>query len=336
MHERPLRLKQHLGRRVRLIIFYDVPTAVDEGRSIIWTGAMEFSARMEEELKCPACRRLYVRPVQLPGCWHSLCYDCAAARIQTVSAGSLSPSASSLSSLVGAGRRSSSTCGRGDDAASVMTSATDSSSEHDSSDGLSVVSESDSGVVAGSGRPLSSLGSTSAVADHSGRSTQTIIGCPACSRVVVVDGGVASLPPTRALDSIVERYREARGLQLDCQLCPTDTSSSSESVVARLATRICSDCELCICDVCVHSDPDDGADHEVTSLVDGRRQLQVRRMASDARCSDHHNESRSLYCLVCRATVCCVCAREGRHVGHHTQPMGAMCKAQKVLSPTLY
>jgi len=289
---------------------------------------MEFSARMEDELKCPACRHLYVRPVQLPGCWHSLCYDCAAARVQTVSAGSVSPSASSLSSLVGAGRRASSTCGR-DDAASVMTSATDSSSEHDSSDGLSVVSESDSGVVAGPGRPLSCLGSTTAVSDQTGHSTQTIIGCPACSRVVVLDGGLASLPPTRALASIVERYREARGLAVDCQLCST---SSSESGTSGSATRMCSECELYICDECAHPDPDDGANHELATLADGRRELQSRRKASDARCVDHHNECRSLYCLVCRATVCCVCTRDGRHVGHHNQPMGAMCKAQKVRS----
>lgn len=275
---------------------------------------MEFSARMEEELKCPACRRLYVRPVQLTGCWHSLCHGCAVARVQTVSAGSVSPSASSLSSLVGAGRRTSSTSGR-DDAVSVVT---DSSSEPDSSDGLSVVSESDSGVVAGSGRPLSCLGgSTTAV---SGPSTQLIIGCPACSRVVVVDSGVSSLPPTHALDSIVQRYRETRGVPVDCQLCSTSNP----------ATRMCSDCELYICDTCDHVDPDDGSNHQLTSVAEGRRELETRRKTSDARCADHYNESRSLYCLVCRATVCCVCTRDGRHVGHHSQPMGAMCKAQKV------
>jgi len=304
---------------------------------------MEISARMEEDLKCPACRRLYVRPVQLPGCWHSLCHGCAVARIQTVSAGSVSPSASSLTSLVGAGRRTSSTCGR-DDAASLMT-ATDSSSEHDSSDAISVVSESDSGFgAAGSSRLLSCLGtsSTSAVvADQTGSATQTVIGCPACSRVVVVDGGVAALPPTRALDSIVERYREARGLPVDCQLCPANQSSSESSSGSGQpapATRICADCELYVCDACVHPDDDATSQHrhELTPLADGRREMQARRTASDARCADHHNESRSLYCLVCRATVCCVCVRDGRHVGHHTQPMGAMCKAQKVYELTLF
>jgi len=288
---------------------------------------MEFSARMEEELKCPACRRLCVRPVQLPGCWHSLCYDCAGARLQTVSAGSVSsPSASSLSSLVS--RRASSTCGGArDDSASV----TDSSSEHDSSDGLSVVSESDSGVVSGSsGRPLSCLvGSTTTggvIEPGGGPSrTQTIIGCPACSRVVVVEGGLASLPPTRALDSIVERYREARGLPVECQIHPTSSTNSPPA-----ATRLCTDCELYICDTCVHPPESSSSEHLLTSLADGRQAVQAKRRASDARCIDHHSESRSLYCLVCRATVCCVCTRDGRHVGHHTQPMGAMCKAQKV------
>jgi len=316
-----------------VVIFSDTASEVVEDRGI-GSVEMEFSARMEEELKCPACRRLYVRPVQLPGCWHSLCFDCATARLQTVSAGSVSsPSASSLSSLVSACRRASSTCGGRDDAASVTT---DSSSEHDSSDGLSVVSESDSGVVSGSGRPLSCLGSTTAVVDQAGPSTQTIIGCPSCSRVVVVDGGLASLPPTRALDSIVDRYREARGLPLDCQIHPPAaatagaSTSSAESDTSSRATRLCVDCELYVCDSCVHPDAEDAADHQLTSLVDGRQAMQVRRRESDARCADHHNESRSLYCLVCRATVCCVCTRDGRHVGHHTQPMSAMCKAQKV------
>lgn len=273
---------------------------------------------MEDELKCPACRRLYFRPVQLPGCWHSLCRDCAVARVQTVSAGSVSPSASSLSSLVGAGRRTSSTCGREDAASTVIS---DSSSEHDSSDGLSVVSESDSGVVAGLVRPLSRLGSNTTVADQAAHSMQTIIGCPACSRVAVLDGGVDSLPPTRALDSIVERYREARAVAVECQLCP------AASLVP--ATRLCSACELHLCDNCVHPDSDEPK-HELLSLADGRRELQTLRRSSDARCGDHHNEWRSLYCLVCRATVCSVCTRDGRHAGHHTQPMGAMCKAQKV------
>lgn len=274
---------------------------------------------MEDELKCPACRRLYVRPVQLPGCWHSLCRGCAVSRVQTVSAGMVSPSASSLSSLVVGGRRSS----LRDDSASVVT--TDSSSEHDSSDALSVVSESDSGFVTGSCRPPSCLGASSAAE----QTAQTVIACPACSRVVAVD--VATLPPTGALDSIVERYREARGLTLDCQLCCGGDPGSADSGGPTPATRMCADCELYLCDGCSHpAVDDDAADHRLTSIPDGRRAIRTRRRAADSKCADHLNESRSLYCLVCRATVCCVCARDGRHVGHHTQPMGAMCKAQKV------
>ena len=110
---------------------------------------------------------------------------------------------------------------------------------------------------------------------------------------------------------------------------------------------MCVECELCVCDDCARAegahdgcgDVDQDHRHELTTLVDGRRQVHVRRRGTTtppvARCADHQNEARSLYCLVCRATVCCVCTTDGRHVGHHTQPMGAMCKAQKVATDLL-
>jgi len=235
---------------------------------------------MEDELRCPACRHLYVRPVQLPGCWHSLCRGCALARVQlgpSSAAAAVSPSSSSLTSLLVDRRRASSVRG-GDDAASVVTATTDSGSEPDcsssaSSDALSVVSESDSGVVttaaaaASSSRPPSSLDPAAAAAAAAAAET-VVIACPACSRVVAVDGGVAALPPTRALDAIVSRYRDARGggapAAVDCD--------SAAGTCRSPATRMCVDCELYLCDACQHSDQ---PTHLLTDLVDAQRQLQV-------------------------------------------------------------
>jgi len=64
-------------------------------------------------------------------------------------------------------------------------------------------------------------------------------------------------------------------------------------------------------------------------------------------CVIHSDEALSLYCVDCRAAVCCLCAdvtatrddvvgtcadvtTSGRHSSHHTKPLGAMSKHHKV------
>jgi tripartite motif-containing protein 9/67 len=362
---------------------------------------METSSRMEDELRCPACRRLYVNPVQLPGCWHHLCYCCAVARIQPASSVSgsvasglsssglpLIPALSSLSNGLSHPRLASSvSCQRVDDVcvkSSPSSSGSESCNGDADSDGLSVVSETDSGVIvvgnsstisAGTGsRPGSCVGtpipgsssstslgkSTSSLSlqsnsssgsssnSHHSSSSQSsayVIVCPTCSRVAPVDSNLASLPRPRALETIVDRFREARSLSVDCQICVSGASSGPSSPVQQQqqqqqqssqpnpASRVCEPCELYFCDSCSHPEGGPyGADRHrvIGDVAEGRRAVQARHRDVDGRCVSHRDEQRSLYCLVCRATVCCVCVQQGRHAGHQTQPMGAMCRAQKV------
>ena len=132
-----------------------------------------FSTRMEEELKCPACRRLYTNPVTLPSCSHSVCLNCAL-RLQTpCPSGGLSAASLSAASLSSGGVRAA----RPDDVESIASSSysspgrpgdpdsglggssmriaspSDAGSElgYADSDGMSVVSETDSGVMCSGG-----------------------------------------------------------------------------------------------------------------------------------------------------------------------------------------
>jgi len=56
------------------------------------------------------------------------------------------------------------------------------------------------------------------------------ISCPVCMRIGLVDeqrGGAASLARTRALENIVETYRERHQLDVDCQMCTVDKADAS-------------------------------------------------------------------------------------------------------------
>lgn len=332
---------------------------------------------MEEELKCPVCRRLFVNPVQLPVCWHHLCYSCAAARLQPASSVSMLQSMTSLSSagygITGSRSRlaTSVSCQRVDTTSGFESGVTvvaggmivkspssgsngngsDASSDRDS-DVASVVSETDSGVVVvgvggaialtGSGirsgdtqspcisASMSSLSlqsdTGSVTSSSSSPAASYVISCPTCSRLVPVDsGGVKSLARPRALEVIVDRYREARGLPIICQLCAPGQGQGQDQG-PNGATRFCEQCELYLCDSCVH------AEHKTTAgnLVEMRRLMDTCLREADSRCVEHQDELRSLYCLICRATICSICQQQGRHFGHQAQPMGAMSRAQKV------
>ena len=96
---------------------------------------------MEEELKCPSCLQLVTAPVLLP-CFHSMCLHCALANQQTVAMATLpvhhAPNSNSVSELSELGS---------------------SSTDCNDSDQLSILSETDSGVVV-STRPSSYVGTS--------------------------------------------------------------------------------------------------------------------------------------------------------------------------------
>lgn len=259
---------------------------------------MEFSARMEEELKCPACRRFFTNPVTLPACRHSLCLNCAL-RLQSTLPGS------NPAPRTGA----------------------PSEENYPDSDVVSMVSETDSGVVCPGSRPDSVVVVVPAAGLHLHGAAQFSITCPVCARQTHVDDrGAAMLTRTRALENIVDRYRESRSIPVDCQLCPPEERPQQ-------AVQVCEQCEVFYCDACLESyHPTRGtlAKHRVVGVADGRTNLQARRKAVESKCSDHPDESLSLYCLTCKLTTCCVCSQDERHFKHQLHPMGAMCKVQKV------
>lgn len=261
---------------------------------------MEFSARMEEELKCPACRRLYTNPVLLPQCRHSLCLNCAV-RLQAVQQ-STSPGSNPARSAV------------------VV------EESYPDSDEMSMVSETDSGVVCSS-RPDSCIGTPSIANLYLQAGMQFSITCPVCARTTVTDDrGATMLAKTRALETIVEKYRDGKQLPVDCQLCPNEDPP-------RPAVQVCEQCEVFYCEACLESyHPARGAlaRHKLLGIIEGRTNLQTKHRIAESKCAEHPDESLSMYCVLCKLTICCVCSQEGRHFKHQVQPMGAMCKIQKV------
>ena len=294
---------------------------------------MEFHARMEEELKCPACRRLYTNPVQLPGCLHSLCLNCAV-RLQMPQP---MPPIASLAILQQAcspaGRSMTSPVGASGEEVSIMSDAS-----YPDSDEISMVSETDSGVVCSSSRPESYIGGCNqSIANiylhvNSGTFPQIGITCPVCTRTAIVDErGAMALPKTKALANIVDRYRDGKQLPVGCQLCPSGSGVSAEADVVRPAVQMCEQCEVFYCESCLESyHPSDGslAKHKLYGVAEGKAALQAQ--TAEVKCCEHPEERLSMYCVLCKMAVCCVCVEDGRHINHHVQPLGAMCKTQKV------
>jgi len=203
---------------------------------------MEFTSRIEEELKCPHCRRLYVHAVLLP-CTHSLCLVCAHALSvrgrHVTPTGSSSPQITHIPSLTPLY-----TVELIDDGgAHTVTSHPDRSvgdcdvtgSAGDVEDKTSVASETDSGVDSTNSRPNSYIGTPSignlsiqsTGSQEAGSSlTGVAVACPGCRCPVYIGddehgggGGPRALPRLIALDAIVERYREQKHQQLLCQIC---------------------------------------------------------------------------------------------------------------------
>lgn len=261
---------------------------------------------MENELKCPKCKKLFTYPVLL-NCCHSLCFACA----QSLQARAL---------------KSSDT----EDAPSIHSGTSSSSgTEVDLSDldKLSLISETDSGVVCNS-RPNSYVGTPSiGNLSYPGfvNSLCWKVSCPVCQRITSLDEqGANSLPKNRALENIVEKYGENKEINIYCQMCEKDCNT---------ATTMCEQCQVFYCDPCrtiCHPDRGPLAEHKLVSPEEGKAVLKARNNGKEAKCSDHIDENLSMYCLMCKCTVCYLCVQDGRHINHEVQALGAMCKAQKV------
>ncbi|KDR08343.1 Tripartite motif-containing protein 9 [Zootermopsis nevadensis] len=261
---------------------------------------------MEEELRCPVCKQLFNNPVLLP-CYHALCLNCAVHLQQPASQHPPPTQAVELASE---------------------------SADYQEVDKLSILSETDSGVVCNS-RPNSYVGTPNiqGILFPPLASSALSLACPVCHKVVYFDeNGAHNLPKYRAMQSIVDKYGETRNLTLKCQLCETDPAED--------ATVMCEQCEVLYCDACrenCHPSRGPLAKHTLLEPLQGRAALRNKTKTKDVQCSEHEDEALSMYCMVCKVPVCPLCLHDTRHTSHDVQAINSMCKAQKVrCSTTLY
>ncbi|XP_029643097.1 E3 ubiquitin-protein ligase TRIM9-like [Octopus sinensis] len=276
---------------------------------------------MEEELKCPVCSRYFCNPVLLP-CFHSLCMVCAV-QIQEL----LPPFGQQSGGNCG-NSNSNSTVGVLDEAGAVSVG-----SEQDlpDIDKLSIVSETDSGVICNS-RPNSYIGSLGFGNIFSQASSGTLfsIRCPVCKKIIYLDEhGVQALPKSSILESIIEKFGCGSEEQttedsdlIKCQLCEQDSND---------AACMCEQCEVFYCDSCrerCHPFRGPLAKHKLVSPCQGQMLLKKNK-TKESKCQEHVDEQLSMFCQLCKVPVCYVCAQEGRHINHDVQALGVMCKTQK-------
>ncbi|XP_012274270.1 E3 ubiquitin-protein ligase TRIM9 [Orussus abietinus] len=244
---------------------------------------------MEDELRCPACKSLLSEPVLLP-CWHALCLACAV---------NLQAPPDPLPD-----------------------SAPSSDQEADK---LSILSETDSGVVCGSGsRPGSYVGTPANGTSPPSGGTLYLC-CPVCRKNVFFDeGGAYNLPKYRAMRRIVDKYRETRSAHPLCQMCETEPGE---------ATVACDQCEIRYCDACREScHPNRGplASHNLGPPGPGSQRGAGPEPSCACACPDHGGETLGLYCAPCKLAACSLCVRD-RHAAHPRDvlPLAAACKTQK-------
>ncbi|PBC29951.1 Tripartite motif-containing protein [Apis cerana cerana] len=259
---------------------------------------------MEDELRCPCCKELFVEPVLLP-CWHALCLACAV----NLQAPPDSPPESTTDSSNAPG-------------------------SDQEADKLSILSETDSGVVCSSTSTSSRPGSYVGTPGNGGfpPSGGTLcLSCPVCQKTVYFDeGGAHNLPKYRAMQHIVEKYQESRNTRLQCQMCEAEP---------RDATVACEQCEVLYCDACREScHPKRGplATHNLGpprgswQSNGGGKGVRGSNAETTPLCTDHNGEPLTLYCALCKIAICALCLRD-RHAAHphDVLPLAAACKAQK-------
>ncbi|XP_001605097.2 E3 ubiquitin-protein ligase TRIM9 isoform X2 [Nasonia vitripennis] len=273
---------------------------------------------MEDELRCPACKKFFSDPVLLP-CWHALCLACAVG----MQAPPDSPPDSASSSGVG-------------DSNSMNNGAPG----DQEADKLSILSETDSGVVCSSStstgsRPGSYVGTPGNGGCFPPSGGTLCLSCPVCQKTVFFDeGGAHNLPKYRAMQRIVDKYVEARNVKLMCQMCEKEPQE---------ATVACEQCEVLYCESCRESchpkrgplaahnlGPAQGSWASSTLSRGIRGPGSQQENGGNPGCLEHAGETVSLYCALCKIAACGLCLRD-RHTAHphDVLPLAAACKAQK-------
>ena len=257
---------------------------------------------MDEELKCPVCRRIFNNPVTLV-CQHSICLHCATGLEQQAVHGSNSGGSSN---------------GSAESVSSTGSCQYDILSDIDK---MSVISESDSGFTTDS-RPSSYSGSGSLL---SLRNTGSIIQCPKCRRLTALDQrGSAALPQARCLQNICSRRRSKQ--EPSCQMCDPDRPDEG-----RPASIECLECHILYCNSCLgacHPARGPLSKHTLRQVVTGQVSFpQI--TSSDVTCFEHNGRTIDEFCCTCNLLVCEQC-KLSRHREHQFENIPVGCKSQKV------
>lgn len=306
---------------------------------------------MEEELRCPLCKELFVNPVLLP-CYHALCLTCAldtqvqiannnntntnnnnnisngnnansstttvvTAQVHQAPASHQQISSNSQNQAIQSSTlpRNNSTSGQ----STANSSTSDSiSSDPDTADKVSILSEADSGVICTS-RPSSYAGTPNLQAllfPPSGGAVYSLT-CPICRKIVFFDdGGARNLPPYRTMESIIDRFCEREALR--CQMC---------EIEPKIAAVVCEQCEIRYCDSCrelCHPSRGPLAKHNLVAPRGGASTVR------ESVCIEHCTEALSMFCLTCKIALCQQCLGDNRHQSHEIQSIATICKSQKV------
>uniref|UniRef100_A0A915PLC5 B box-type domain-containing protein n=1 Tax=Setaria digitata TaxID=48799 RepID=A0A915PLC5_9BILA len=219
------------------------------------------------------------------------------------------------------------------------------------SDKLSVISETDSGVVVSgrSSRPPSLIGSTAAHSSPAGffaghripsiltpSTSGWIVTCKACHKPTVFpdEQTVMLMPVNNALVNVIKRYNSGNSSARDkngnsesynCQLCDTEQPA--------VANVFCEQCDIYYCQSCQNSlHPARGplATHKLVPPSARKSYRTTIGLAKNSKCPSHSCENLSMYCMICRLAVCCQCLQEPKHSNHDVQSLDKICKTQKV------
>uniref|UniRef100_A0A5K4F9Q8 Tripartite motif protein trim9, putative n=2 Tax=Schistosoma mansoni TaxID=6183 RepID=A0A5K4F9Q8_SCHMA len=236
--------------------------------------------KMDSELRCPSCRRFFQCPLLLP-CGHSLCNLCAAGALLPASEPSIAASIAAALQLTTAetfspasGPPQSSSSSSSTTGSSIGCPSTSNSQGNtqtmgctsiipSDSDQMSVVSETDSGVIVSS-RPGSYVGrlpvvicsstsglgpsQTYSISSSSISLVSSGLICPICNHVVGLfdDKGLSHLPRNRALERIISKFvgpdQSPHSLKVSADLEPFLLNNNTDPI-NRPGGPLCQLCE---------------------------------------------------------------------------------------------
>ncbi|RWS17555.1 Tripartite motif-containing protein 9-like protein [Dinothrombium tinctorium] len=250
-------------------------------------------------------------------CYHSLCLSCLLT-LQHSSGPSGGHNDEAAGSEIG-------TCN---------VSSSSASSELSDADKLSLLSETDSGVICCTSRPNSYVGTpniqTILFPPLQNGSGKCEIACPVCNKIIYLDeNGAQSLPKNKVLQNIVDKYEESRNFATHCQLCEHNPKE---------AVFMCEQCEIFYCDACrenCHPARGPLAKHTLITPQQGKTLLKCKSSSSDwsLKCAEHSEHTLNHFCLSCKVALCSRCLEDEKHSNqsnHDVQSLGVMCKSQKV------